>query len=373
MALSPIQSLPVELLETILLQLPIHDLLLSQSVCSRWQATVKDSPKVQEALFLGGKPGSLVVGHLESLVKNPLLYDRFRGWKMLGANDHGDPIIRFRVDDTSLAPVVTRDPPSLQHPSSSWRRMLLTHPPCEDLVFFPASGVEGWDNDSDGEDDTNEEVPGFDRGVHRLHCDGGITMGALTQAVERVYYNQPTRYWTRSYRYTMWVLKFRHNRKRAGRLEGNIQAEGSHAKGIYNIFPASDQRVSSSEPLKSFPQDNIFSVTPNSATDDNTASLLSFTGIPGGSYGCHLAESFTPEYLICSSSRTKLNVHALHQPIPTDETYATYFAHGGKGYPKISYLFGTTTITGKRSVINSQRNRIGMDDENKTGIGLLSV
>lgn len=214
MALSFIQSLPEELLETILLQLPIFDLLFCQSVCKRWQATVKDSPNVRKALFLGGDPDSLMAGHSERAVENRLLHDRFSGWKMLGTNDYGDPITRFRVDDTWPAPIATNDSPNLQHPSSSWRQMFLTQPPCEDVKFFPACGVKGWDNDSDsdGEDEDDgedDEGVGFDRGVHRLHCDGGITMGALTQAVETVYYSKPRGYWNRGYRYTMWVLKFR--------------------------------------------------------------------------------------------------------------------------------------------------------------------
>ncbi|MCJ1466386.1 hypothetical protein MMC07_005005 [Pseudocyphellaria aurata] len=126
----------------ILLQLLIRDLLFSQSVCNRWQATVKNPLNVQKALFLGGNPGSLVVGHLDSAMKNPLLHDWFYGWKIRGTNDHGDPIIRFRVDDTLL-------PPSSQE---------TLQPPCEDLKFFFASGVREWDNDSDDEDDANEEV-----------------------------------------------------------------------------------------------------------------------------------------------------------------------------------------------------------------------
>ncbi|KAK5698016.1 hypothetical protein LTR97_006976 [Elasticomyces elasticus] len=42
----------VELLERILLQLPLIDLLLSQRVCKRWHAIIVSSSKIQKALFL---------------------------------------------------------------------------------------------------------------------------------------------------------------------------------------------------------------------------------------------------------------------------------------------------------------------------------
>ncbi|KAK5124041.1 hypothetical protein LTR85_002238 [Meristemomyces frigidus] len=49
-----------ELLEAILLQLPIRDVLLNAPlVCKHWQTTITDSPRLQQALFfkpLNGKP-----------------------------------------------------------------------------------------------------------------------------------------------------------------------------------------------------------------------------------------------------------------------------------------------------------------------------
>ncbi|KAK5699477.1 hypothetical protein LTR97_005605 [Elasticomyces elasticus] len=40
-----------ELLENILIQLPIRDLLFAQKVCKDWQQAIAASPKIQEALF----------------------------------------------------------------------------------------------------------------------------------------------------------------------------------------------------------------------------------------------------------------------------------------------------------------------------------
>ncbi|KAK3630919.1 hypothetical protein LTR56_017192 [Elasticomyces elasticus] len=51
------QALAVpELLENMLLQLPIRDLLFAQKVCTEWKDVIDTSPSIQRALFL--KPGT---------------------------------------------------------------------------------------------------------------------------------------------------------------------------------------------------------------------------------------------------------------------------------------------------------------------------
>lgn len=118
-------------------------------------------------------------------------------------------------------------------------------------------------------------------------------------------------------------------------------------------LPTSYQQILQSQPKKSFPQNNLFNVSQDDSGGSNVDTLLRFANIPPGSYGCQLAMSFTFEYPIDSSGSTQLNVYALPGDISASDTYATYFPDGGRGTPKESFLFGTTTITGQRAVINS--------------------
>ncbi|MCJ1461619.1 hypothetical protein MMC07_000216 [Pseudocyphellaria aurata] len=134
----------------------------------------------------------------------------------------------------------------------------------------------------------------------------------------------------------------------------NVRHEGSHATACTIKLPSSYQQIRSSKPGTAFPQNNIFNVTQIIATKDYTDTLLRFSGIPSGSYGCQLAVSFTFEYPIYSSGSTLLNVYSLPVPITEKDTYDTYFPNGGRGIPKGASLFGTTTITGQKAVINSQ-------------------
>lgn len=133
-----------------------------------------------------------------------------------------------------------------------------------------------------------------------------------------------------------------------------VQDEGSHVTSCTIKLPTSYQQISSSAPSKSFPQNNIFNVSQTSGSKDNTVTLLRFSGIPPGSYGCQLSMSFTYQYPIFSSGSTQLNVYALGKTISSGDTYATYFPNGGRGTPKDSFLFGTTTVNGQRAVVNSE-------------------
>lgn len=82
--------------------------------------------------------------------------------------------------------------------------------------------------------------------------------------------------------------------------------------------------------------------------------LVRFTGIPPGSYGCQLAMSFTFEYEINSTGNALLNVYALPGTVKPTDTYNDYFPKGGRGSPVGGTLFTTTTITGQRAVLNSE-------------------
>ena len=117
-------------------------------------------------------------------------------------------------------------------------------------------------------------------------------------------------------------------------------------------LPTSYQQIVQSQPKQSFPQGNLFNVSQDSSGAVDT--LLRFTNIPSGSFGCQVAVSFTFGFPIDSEGSTLLNVYALPNPISSSDTYATYFPDGGRGTPKGSFLWATTTITGQKAVLNSE-------------------
>lgn len=137
-------------------------------------------------------------------------------------------------------------------------------------------------------------------------------------------------------------------------IDVNLHDESVQVESCTIRLPTSYQQISQSSPQKSFPQNNIFKVSQANGGTDNINTLLRFSGIPPGSYGCQLAVSFTFEYPIESSGSTLLNVYALPNPISPTDTYTTYFPNGGRGIPKGASLFGSITITRQKVVINSQ-------------------
>lgn len=157
---------------------------------------------MQKALFFKAEPGSLTARHPEDSIKNPLLYNRFRGWKILDTNDYGLPIASFIKSSSSP---VFGDPGHILDPNSSWRKMFLSQPPFEDLRLLSAHHFESSENYSDEDDVTR---PGFD--FFHYHCDGGITMGALMQELERIYNSMPSNHWWEVYQDTKWLLNY-HN------------------------------------------------------------------------------------------------------------------------------------------------------------------
>ncbi|MCJ1423020.1 hypothetical protein MMC29_000901 [Sticta canariensis] len=135
------------------------------------------------------------------------------------------------------------------------------------------------------------------------------------------------------------------------------QDENVHDESCTIMLPSSYQQIFRSSPQTSFPQNHTFNVVQATGGKDNVDTLLRFSGIPPGSYGCQLAMSFAIEYPIHGIGSTQLNIYALPRPISPTDTYATYYPNGGRGTPKDSYLWATTTITGGRAVINSDSCR----------------
>lgn len=146
-------SATIELLELILLRLPMSDILAAQSVSKHFKQVIQSSLPLQRAIFL--KPASRMQG--KDMVLNPLLFQRFsivfgnvsirrqdyiRIWKAKNA------LYKSDVEFISLR---TKEPVRLQlkHdggltmalPDKSWRGMYLTQPPCS--VEFGVEEQEG--------------------------------------------------------------------------------------------------------------------------------------------------------------------------------------------------------------------------------------
>ncbi|KAK5732317.1 hypothetical protein LTR17_010631 [Elasticomyces elasticus] len=125
-----------ELIENIILHLPMKDLLLSQRVCKTWKAVIDSSPQIQEALFftarqqkqvpaLHGLETDAYIGHActcrtctaTQVPKrlNPLLFTSIRS----GGRVNGlDPLVKEPL-----------------HAQASCFRMLLSQPPQENVTI----------------------------------------------------------------------------------------------------------------------------------------------------------------------------------------------------------------------------------------------
>lgn len=76
---STLLNLPYEILEVVLLYLPIQDLLLSQRVCHRFNYMVASSKPIRRALFLEPAHHNGQLGDWQLLRFNPFLEDQLAG------------------------------------------------------------------------------------------------------------------------------------------------------------------------------------------------------------------------------------------------------------------------------------------------------
>lgn len=198
---SPIQTLPTELLEKILLYIPMVDLLRSQSICKDWKSLVQDSINIQRALFFAPKPQPEY--EKTDREENPLLYSRFPAWIIDGENELGDKIATFiPLSLYHEGP----DPMHIANPTASWRRMLLTQPPYKCIEFFDAKGQGVFEDDGNGGSKEFSE-----RVVFRVHHVQGINMSILMREIEAAHLTElPDHFDIRHYpKDTEWVLCFR--------------------------------------------------------------------------------------------------------------------------------------------------------------------
>jgi hypothetical protein len=74
-----------ELLEQVLLKLPLRDTLLAQNVCRRWKAVIETSPALQQKLWLKSATSPLLdyeLDHLQNITLNPFFHGLFDSYAM---------------------------------------------------------------------------------------------------------------------------------------------------------------------------------------------------------------------------------------------------------------------------------------------------
>nr|POF18497.1 hypothetical protein CFP56_63041 [Quercus suber] len=137
----------VELLESILLHLPMKDLLLSQRVSRAFRMTVLGSRVLQQALFFVPRMSGVYLEEIgiftgkswhmariteqryeEQSAGGPVYECAYYNPLLCFGQEHPSPIRTNRILD-EVIDMDLRARPSAKHPVASWRRMLLTQPP----------------------------------------------------------------------------------------------------------------------------------------------------------------------------------------------------------------------------------------------------
>ncbi|KAK5703593.1 hypothetical protein LTR17_021962 [Elasticomyces elasticus] len=189
-----------ELLENILMNLPLRDIVFSRRVCRMWQEEIKQSPNIQEVLFLRTTSDTTITAHL---AQPPSARFREMHWCKHGGGaprelaiwtneckmDYrpiGNPLLgtyvlgnAWGVEHRPLWELSDGiHPQSLQWKSLSQGtpailgRMFLSHPPIREIEMIPPNAWE-----SQGDDDDSDFVR-----VHddvRVYNATGLTMQDL--------------------------------------------------------------------------------------------------------------------------------------------------------------------------------------------------
>ncbi|KAF2867859.1 hypothetical protein BDV95DRAFT_610299 [Massariosphaeria phaeospora] len=141
-ATSTLIGLPYEMLEAILLQLPIQDLLLCQSVCRAFGEMVSSSRPLRRALFLEPAHYSGKLSEWKLLKWNPFLETKLSNAlsiRVMGVHRSAEgPVkmvahVRFRKDEVDGLNM-------LLHDQASWKQMLVTQPPVT-LLMHPSASL----------------------------------------------------------------------------------------------------------------------------------------------------------------------------------------------------------------------------------------
>ncbi|KAK5017378.1 hypothetical protein LTR16_000893 [Cryomyces antarcticus] len=147
-----------ELLEAILLHLPPQTLLLAQRVCRTFHAVIHASVHIQRALFFApqwhlrarrahtwhtaDRPGAKPANNRLLLRALPGCYPTVSSVVVGSASPGSDSGIDYDAwswsvnvsfPSTAAAAAAQLPHPSVAHPEASWRRMLMSQPPCTAL------------------------------------------------------------------------------------------------------------------------------------------------------------------------------------------------------------------------------------------------
>jgi hypothetical protein len=135
-----------ELLEAILLHLPLRDLLHSQRVSCQFQATVTSSPSIQRALFF--RANRRKFGPQEWDI-NPLLREAFLPWFLYPKSEMDLPKFEtFEFLDWNSS---EQKQIAYARPEASWRRMFFIQPPPQKLTVKQYHNSMGGDSEAAGE------------------------------------------------------------------------------------------------------------------------------------------------------------------------------------------------------------------------------
>ncbi|KAF8144400.1 hypothetical protein K438DRAFT_1426589, partial [Mycena galopus ATCC 62051] len=123
-------SIP-ELLELILVRLPMRDLLVTAPLVSKtWHAATL-SPELQRALFF--EPDAL-----SPPIRNPLLMETFPPFFAVPPPNQNRWLWPGTPDAIKAMPW-SRAPEAFKRANASWRRMLVTQPPTRTMVIISTS------------------------------------------------------------------------------------------------------------------------------------------------------------------------------------------------------------------------------------------
>ncbi|EME80895.1 uncharacterized protein MYCFIDRAFT_85160 [Pseudocercospora fijiensis CIRAD86] len=130
----------VELLEAILLELPIRDVPLAQRIAQTWQQTINGSIKLQRSLFL--KPASYSISKSSSMQFVDLNTPCSTILQYAGPQTLLTSILPITKSSTKTPTVLNFDHkprksnPNPNNENSAWKNMLLTQPPRTTAHFF---------------------------------------------------------------------------------------------------------------------------------------------------------------------------------------------------------------------------------------------
>lgn len=137
---TPVPLEIVELLEQILLHLPMRDVLLAQRVCTRWRSVIIHSNRLQRALYF--VPSPIPSGSCPPLVHNPLIASAFAAYFSFPTANYRKPYNTYVILKSTEKPWED----SVKRKDASWRRMLIAQPPAYNVLVLDQRVAPDYDD-----------------------------------------------------------------------------------------------------------------------------------------------------------------------------------------------------------------------------------